>query len=202
MIADGRETALIPFMLRPFRCTDTRGRQALCLYVSVYGVRGLHHMHTNDPPSYPWEEPPISLCLTVCEDQNGSSVRSPPPWIKERPLGHHYTWFEKKRRKKNTPHIFKVYVFHIISAFPQMWKQLWKCGVNVCLKKAQIIEYKSVYFECFSQWSVLLQARSREGKSKIVQDSEEQIDIFLFQWVYFEVLSSDCFVINSLMHST
>ena len=147
MIADGRETALIPFMLRPFRCTDTRGRQAVfvcvcvCVYaravcerVCVWGIGALSpHAHKCDPPSHLWEEPPyhsVWLCVCVCvcmcvwEDQNASSVHIPPPSIKARPLGH--PPYSLQLIWKTSSHFFKVYAFHIISAFPQMWKQLWK----------------------------------------------------------------------------
>lgn len=78
MIADGRETELIPFMLRPFRCTDTRGRQAgprQCVYTYVcMHVVGPQRVDTNDIPSYLWEEPSyrtFCLCVRVWKRERG-----------------------------------------------------------------------------------------------------------------------------------
>lgn len=70
MIADGRETALIPFMLRPFRCTDTRGRQAgprQCGYACVRGHGGSFTTCTQMIPHHICgKNPPISLWLSEC----------------------------------------------------------------------------------------------------------------------------------------
>lgn len=87
MIANGRETALIPFMLRPFRCTDTRGRQARPRqygYACVWGMGDLSpHAHKWSPIISVGRTPHITLSVWLCmwerEDQNASSVNIPPP---------------------------------------------------------------------------------------------------------------------------
>lgn len=111
MIADGRETELIPFMLRPFRCTDTRGRQAgprQCVYTYVcMHVVGPQRVDTNDIPSYLWEEPSyrtFCLCVCVCEREREDI---PPLVIKARPLGHPSTCSVDLKRFPYEIHIFQ-----------------------------------------------------------------------------------------------
>lgn len=129
MIADGRETELIPFMLRPFRCTDTRGRQTgprQCVYTYVcMHVVGPQWVDTNDIPSYLWEEPSYrTFCLCVCaKERERIYLHS---WSRRGlwgiPLLVQLIWKDFLMKFK----FFRVYVFHIISAFPEILKKLWK----------------------------------------------------------------------------
>lgn len=131
MIADGREAALIPFMLRPFRCTDTRGRWAepwKCVCVCVH----LLHAHKWSLFTSLVGNPPcITLTVSVGGegDQNASALYIPPLAIKARPLGHPLTCsvdLKKKNHLLMKFTFFKVYILLTVSAFPQIWQQLWK----------------------------------------------------------------------------
>lgn len=148
MIADGRETALIPFMLRPFRCTDTRGRQARprqYSYACVWGMGDLSpHAHKWSPITSVGRTPPYHCeCLTVYEGERGSKCQlcaytstldqgeafGASPYLLKLIWTSSWNW----------NHIFfKVCVFYTLSAFTQMRKLFEQPYIYICLKEEHI----------------------------------------------------------------
>lgn len=172
MIADGRETALIPFMLRPFRCTDTRGRQARprqYSYACVWGMGDLSpHAHKWSPITSVGRTPHISLSVWLCMRERGSKCQ----------LCAYTSTLDQGEAFGASPyllkliwtsswnsHFFKVCVFHTISAFTQIRELFENPYIYICLKEAHIIEYKSVFLKYFS---FMLQAEKLNDGSKVL----------------------------------
>lgn len=94
MIADGRETALIPFMLRPFRCTDTRGRHtgprrrvplcvcALVAWACITCAQMILVCMCGKNPHIT-----LSECIKASQDQNASNKHTGPHAMTAGPLG-------------------------------------------------------------------------------------------------------------------
>ena len=149
--------------------------RVLCVSACVYGALGLFHpMHTNVIPHHICGKSPhitlsdcvcVCVCVCVCE-----RTRMPALCIYLHPRSRrglwgipptHYSWFEKP------PHIFsKCMHFILFLRFHKCGNSFENSCIYICLKGAHIIEYKRVYLKCFSQCSVLLKARAREGKSE------------------------------------